>query len=284
MEEFIIITGMSGAGKSKAINALEDIGYFCVDNVPPSLLPSFADLLKRGLPRIAVVTDIRGGELFNDIMQVLDSLSMQRVDYKLLFLDATDEVISRRYKETRRRHPLCEDGKVSITDALKAERERLRGVRARSNYIIDTSLNSVAQLKSRINNIFLSNIGNAMNIQCVSFGFKYGSVADADLIFDVRCLPNPFYENSLRHLTGLDEGVREFVMDSEQTKGFVQRLLSLIDYMVPLYISEGKNELVIAIGCTGGKHRSVVLTEFLYNYLVKSGCRASISHRDVTKS
>lgn len=284
--DFLIVTGMSGAGKSRAANALEDIGYYCVDNMPPSLLPSFAELCRRGqsqLDKIAVVTDIRGGELFNDINQVLDELIEKDIDFRILYLDAKDDVLTRRYKETRRRHPLSDQENLSVAKAVKKERELLKTVYARADYVIDTSLISASQLKQRISNLFLGDSTLGLNIQCMSFGFKYGNASEADLVFDVRCLPNPYYIDKLRPLTGLDKPIKEYVMKSPQTDGFVERLLSLIDYMMPLYCSEGKSQLVIAIGCTGGKHRSVVLTELLYRHLADDGYRVSVNHRDIAK-
>lgn len=285
--ELIIVTGMSGAGKSQAANALEDIGFYCVDNMPPSLMPAFADLINRGQPqlsKIAVVTDVRGGELFHNIDEVLEELSQKGVDYKILFLDSSDEVLIRRYKETRRRHPLCDLENISVIDAVKRERELLKSVRAKADYIVDTSQTSVAQLKQRLTSLFLGDSYQGLSIQCISFGFKYGTVPEADLVFDVRCLPNPYYIDELRPLTGLDDSIRDFVINAPHTKGLVERLISLVDYSVPLYCNEGKSQLVIAIGCTGGKHRSVVIAEVLYSHLAKNGYRVSVNHRDINKT
>lgn len=286
--EFIIVTGMSGAGKSQAAKALEDIGFYCVDNIPPSMLPAFAEFCWRGqsrkLSKVAVVTDVRGGELFQDINSVLDELAGNQMDFKILFLDATDDVLVRRYRETRHKHPLCDLKHISIINAVKQERELLRTVYARADYIIDTSQLSSAQLKQRISSLFLGDATQALTIQCMSFGFKYGGLPEANLVFDVRCLPNPFYLDALRPLTGLDAPVRDYVMKFPQTEGYVERLFSLIDYSVPLYCSEGKSQLLIGIGCTGGKHRSVTLTELLYQHLQEKGYRVSVSHRDIGKA
>lgn len=284
--EFIIVTGLSGAGKSRAMDALEDIGFYCVDNIPPKLISTFYELCrqaKESVGRVAVVTDIRGGDFFDSLFEVLDKMSAEQQEYKILFLDAKDEVLVRRYKETRRKHPLAEYTQWSIERAVKLEREKLKPVRGRSDYIIDTSLISPAQLKERISGLFLEKSSSALTINCVSFGFKYGAPAEADLVFDVRCLPNPYYLEELKFQTGLDEPVREYVMKWEQTKGFVERFLSLIDYMLPLYCNEGKSQLVVAIGCTGGKHRSVALAQLLYNHLLESGQRARVHHRDIQK-
>ena len=284
--EFVVVTGMSGAGKSRAISAMEDIGFYCVDNIPPQLIPTFHQLCcsaKQPFSRVAVVTDIRGGDMFNTLFDSLEQLRNERMDYKILFLDAADFVLSNRFKETRRKHPLADSYMGSLEQAVKLEREVLRPVRERADFIIDTSFLSPAQLKERISSLFLGNASDALMIHCVSFGFKYGVPAESDLVFDVRCLPNPFYVEELKNLTGLDEPVRSYVMRWEQTKGVVQRLISLIDYMLPLYCDEGKSQLMISIGCTGGKHRSVTLAQLLYNHLVEAGRRASVNHRDIRK-
>ena len=284
--EFLIVTGLSGAGKSRAVDALEDIGFYCVDNIPPKLIPTFYDLCAKAgntFSRVAVVTDIRGGDMFSSLFETLDDLRNEDKRYRILFLDANDFVLINRFKETRRKHPLAENNLGSLEQAVKLEREILRPVREKAHYIIDTSFLSPAQLKERISNLFLGDASQALMIHCVSFGFKYGIPTEADLVFDVRCLPNPFYIEELKPLTGLDEPVYSYVMKWEQTKGFVQRLISLIDYMIPLYCDEGKSQLVIAIGCTGGKHRSVALAQLLYDHLLEKGHRTSVNHRDIRK-
>ena len=284
--EFLIVTGLSGAGKSRAVDALEDIGFYCVDNIPPKLIPTFYDLCAKAgntFSRVAVVTDIRGGDMFSSLFETLDDLKNEDKHYRILFLDANDYVLINRFKETRRKHPLAENNLGSLEQADKLEREILRPVREKADYIIDTSFLSPAQLKERISNLFLGDSSQALMVHCVSFGFKYGIPTEADLVFDVRCLPNPFYIEELKHLTGLDEPVYSYVMKWEQTKGVVQRLISLIDYMLPLYCDEGKSQLVIAIGCTGGKHRSVALAQLLYDHLLENGHRTSVNHRDIQK-
>ena len=284
--EFVVVTGMSGAGKYRAISAMEEIGFYFLDNIQPQLIPTFHQLCRSAtqpFSRVAVVTDIRGGDMFNTLFDSLEQLRNERMDYKILFLDAADFVLSNRFKETRRKHPLADSYMGSLEQAVKLEREVLRPVRERADFIIDTSFLSPAQLKERISSLFLGNASDALMIHCVSFGFKYGVPAESDLVFDVRCLPNPFYVEELKNLTGLDEPVRSYVMRWEQTKGVVQRLISLIDYMLPLYCDEGKSQLMISIGCTGGKHRSVTLAQLLYNHLVEAGRRASVNHRDIRK-
>ena len=277
--EFLIITGLSGAGKSRAIDALEDIGFYCVDNIPPKLIIAFYEMsnqAKGSLSRVAVVTDIRGGDMFSSLFETLDQMDNENKEYKILFLDANDYVLMNRFKETRRKHPLVENCLGSLEQAVKLERDVLKPVRERADYIIDTSYLSPAQLKERISSLFLGDSSDALMIHCVSFGFKYGIPAEADLVFDVRCLPNPYYVEELRNLTGLDEPVRSYVMKWEQTQG-------LIDYMLPLYCDEGKSQLVIAIGCTGGHHRSVALAQLLYNHLLEQNMRTSVNHRDIQK-
>ncbi len=284
--EFVIVTGLSGAGKSRAVDALEDIGFYCVDNMPPTLLPKFAELCMQSqnkLSKVAIVMDVRGGELFNDLFDGLDDLKRQCGDYKILFLECDDQVLARRYKETRRQHPLASANDNSVLKAIAAERLLLKPVRARTDYLVDTSHLSTSQLKERITALFMGDSSQAMTIQCMSFGFKYGYPAEADLVMDVRCLPNPFYVDELKHQTGLDQSVRAFVLDRDETRGFQKRLYDLIDYLIPLYCNEGKSQLVIAIGCTGGKHRSVTLTEELAKHIADGGHRVIVNHRDIAK-
>ena len=282
--DFVVVTGMSGSGKSKAVDALEDIGFFCVDNVPPSFIGKFYELcVEEQMNKVAVVTDTRGGGLFHGFEDTLKQLRAAKADFKLLYFECSDEVLIHRYKETRRKHPLADDCEGSVSAAVRREREMLAPLRSSADYIIDTTQTSPAQLKERISNIFLGDSVLGMKIHCMSFGFKYGSPTEADIVLDVRCLPNPFYIDSLRSLTGLDQPIIDYVMEKEETKGFVERLLSLIDYLVPLYSNEGKSSLVIAIGCTGGKHRSVCLSELLCRHLKEKGNVASVNHRDIGK-
>lgn len=285
--ELLIVTGMSGAGKSQAANVLEDIGYYCVDNIPPAIISSFVELSARSgdlLNKMAIVTDIRGGVLFSEIEQVLNSLKNNSVDYKILFLDASDDVLIRRYKENRRRHPMADAENMSLSAAVKKEREMLKKIRFMSDYIIDTSHISIAQLKVQLSNVFCGSVSNVLKIQCKSFGFKYGSDTEADLVIDVRCLPNPFYVEDLKLKTGLDKEVRDYVMASSDSKEFLAKLLSFIDCAVPLYAKEGKSQLVISIGCTGGKHRSVTFAQLLGEHLQNENYNCSITHRDIYKS
>lgn len=280
------MTGLSGAGKSRTVDALEDIGFFCVDNLPPKLISRFAEMSIQSqatLSKVAVVTDMRGGEMFNDFIAELDSLKSLALNCKVLFLDCNDTELMRRYKETRRKHPLVDQANMSIEVAVTTERKLLTLARERADYIIDTSSLSAIQLKERISNIFLDNLSNSMLISCTSFGFKYGAPSEADLVFDVRCLPNPFYVDDLKKKTGLDAEVREYVLSWPQAVELLERLKGLIDFLIPLYLSEGKSQLTIAMGCTGGKHRSVTFAEKLYTHLIESGKKAAVHHRDISK-
>lgn len=284
--ELIIVTGLSGAGKSRTVNALEDIGFFCVDNMPPKLISKFVEIgmqSKGEIERMAVVTDIRGGELFDGLFEELDLLRSKEFEYKLLFLTASDEVLIRRYKETRRKHPLVGTLCNSLEEAVKQERKIMSNARERADYILDTSLMSNAQLKERICKLFLDNIATGMMINCMSFGFKYGDPTYADLVFDVRCLPNPFYVDELKHKTGLNAEVKDYVMQSQDSTILFDKIKDLIDFLLPLYLNEGKSQLTVAFGCTGGKHRSVTFAELLYQYLTDKGNKTSVNHRDINK-
>ncbi len=284
--EFIIVTGLSGAGKSRAVNVLEDIGFYCVDNMPPKLLPKFAELCLQSqdkLSRVALVIDVRGGRQFEGLLDSLDELKRQGGEYKILFLECSDQVLARRYKETRRQHPLAASCGGSVIKAIELERTLLKAARARTDYLIDTSYLSPAQLRERLVGLFLGSEKSGMQVQSMSFGFKYGYPAEADLVLDVRCLPNPFYVDELKHKTGLDQDVRDYVLDKDVTKGFQTRLYSLIDYLLPLYSEEGKSQLVVAIGCTGGKHRSVALAEELARHVADQGIKVAVNHRDIGK-
>lgn len=285
--DFVIVTGMSGAGKSRAVDALEDIGFYCIDNMPPKLISKFAEICLQSdgkISRVAIVTDVRGGELFQGLFEELELLKNQAFSYKLLFLDAADTVLMRRYKETRRRHPLLDVVHGSIENALKSERLLLKPARERADYIIDTTHLSAAQLKERISNIFLDNVITGMLINCTSFGFKYGPATEADLVFDVRCLPNPFYIDELKRQTGLDQPVSDYVMKWPQSIELMDKIVDMVDFLIPYYLDEGKSQLVIAFGCTGGKHRSVTFAEYLYKHLSDKGHKVTVNHRDILKN
>lgn len=284
---FVIVSGLSGAGKSKAVSFLEDIGYYCVDNLPPSLIPKFAELCMAGsgkYDKVAVVTDIRGGQTFDGLFDALAELRTMQCDYKILFVEASTETIIKRYKETRRSHPLAGGG-ASLEEVVALERSALEPVRKLAEYIIDTSALSTAKLRGEIIRLFSTEtVSSTMSVSVISFGFKYGIPIEADLVFDVRFLPNPYYITELRHQTGLDEGVRNFVFGYQQSLDFLSKVEDLIGYLLPHYVEEGKTALVIAIGCTGGHHRSVAITRALTDFIRQKGYNATENHRDMTRA
>ncbi len=282
---FVIITGMSGAGKSQAIKFLEDIGFFCVDNLPPALIPKFAEVCftpTSEIDKVALGIDIRGGKLFGELFNGLAALKQVGYDCEIVFLDASDEVLVKRYKETRRKHPLAMDDRIS--DGIERERKMLVDVKEKADYIIDTSNLLTRELKEQINHIFLENKKfESLMVTTLSFGFKYGIPSDADLVFDVRFIPNPFYLPEMRELTGNSKEVNDYVMQWKESKEFLDKLVDMIEFLIPNYIKEGKNQLVIAIGCTGGKHRSVTLANQLNEKLTNLGHRVILKHRDIDK-
>ena len=283
---FIIITGLSGAGKTQVIHCLEDLDYYCIDNMPPALIPKLAEICYSSngkIDKVAMVIDIRGGDMFNELFNELNTLKASGCNYEVGFLDAKDEALVKRYKETRRMHPLARDGR--LIDGIKKERAILEYVRKKANHIIDTSALSSIQLKDVVTKLFEGtspeHSGIVINIQ--SFGFKYGLPLDADLVFDVRFLPNPYYKDDLKKYTGLDKRVQKYVLKFEQTNEFISKLDDMIKYLLPYYIEEGKSQLVIGVGCTGGKHRSVTIALELYEFLKENGYNTIISHRDIQK-
>ncbi|MCM1363478.1 MAG: RNase adapter RapZ [Faecalibacterium sp.] len=282
--EFVIVTGMSGAGKSCVVDSLEDIGFFCVDNLPSKLIPVFAQLLQSSgeRERVAVVTDVRSGQSFSDFFESLDTLRELQISYKIMFLDAKDDVLVKRYKETRRKHPLVQSNYDSIANAINEERKLLAGARANADYLLETSNLSATQCRVRVLSMFSENKNRQMHIHCMSFGFKHGIPNDADFVYDVRFLPNPFYIPELKQLTGLDNAVNEYVMQSDDAKEYEKKLFDFVDYIIPLCQKEGRSQLIIAIGCTGGHHRSVTFAENLYKHL-NLNYSSSVSHRDILK-
>ena len=284
---FVIVSGLSGAGKSKAVSFLEDIGFYCVDNLPASLIPKFAELCMAGggkYDKVAVVTDIRGGQTFDGLFDALGELRAMQCDYKILFVEASTETIIKRYKETRRSHPLAGGG-ASLEEVVALERSALEPVRKLAEYIIDTSALSTAKLRGEIIRLFSTeSASTTMSVSVISFGFKYGIPIEADLVFDVRFLPNPYYMTELRDQTGLDESVRNFVFGYQQSLDFLSKIEDLIGYLLPHYVEEGKTALVIAIGCTGGQHRSVAITRALADFIRQKGYNATENHRDMTRA
>lgn len=283
--QFIIITGMSGSGKSTAVNVLEDLGYYCIDNIPPELISKFIDLCSTSgrIDKAAFVVDVRGGDFFLALNDAVQSIRALDVKLKILFIESNDAVIARRYKETRRKHPLDELSGGDLSSAIQLEREMLMSAKAMSDYYIDTSNYSTSEFRSRLYSIFEDNDTEHMYLDVRSFGFKYGVFGEGDLVFDVRCLPNPFYIPELKNKTGLDSEVSSYVMQFEESGQVYERMAELIDFMIPLYEKEGKSQLVIGFGCTGGKHRSVTFAEAIAKHLSLGGHKVRVSHRDINK-
>lgn len=283
---FVILTGMSGAGKSTALKMLEDMGYFCVDNLPIPLIEKFSELTKAGsseLQKVAVGVDIRSGQSLDELEQVLTNMKKQGRTFEILFLDANDAVLVKRYKETRRSHPLAAGERVD--KGIEKERVRVEFLRKQADFIIDTSQLLTRELKAELDEIFVQNKDyRNLFITILSFGFKYGIPADSDMVFDVRFLPNPYYVEGLRAKTGNDREVREYVLQYATAHEFLDKLEDMIEFLIPNYIAEGKNQLIISIGCTGGKHRSVTLANELFRRLqTQKGCGLKIEHRDIGK-
>lgn len=288
MDQFhlIIVTGMSGAGKSQAVQALEDMGYFCIDNIPPVLIPKFAELCMKGGERVrhvALIADIRGGEFFDAMSQSLKELKEQGVSYEIVFIEASDQTLVRRYKETRRLHPLAPHSRLS--QGIAEERKRLDSLRKHADFIIDTTNLKPKQLKELLIKKYAINEGRkGMNVTVVSFGFKHGMPIDADIVEDVRFLPNPFYIEEYRNKSGRVPAVRDYVESFPISATFKEKWFDMIDFLLPNYEREGKSQLIIAVGCTGGMHRSVCMAEALYKHLKETGVDVSIEHRDLYKN
>lgn len=282
---FVIVTGMSGAGKSTTLKTLEDMGYFCVDNLPIQLIMHFAEIAyntENDIDNVAIGVDIRSGVYLEQLSECLAALKDSHCDYEVLFLDSNDDVLIKRYKETRRNHPLARNGRVE--DGIKTERARIAFLRKEADYIIDTTSLLTRELKAELDKIFVENVEYSnFIVNVVSFGFKYGIPRDADLVFDVRFLPNPYYDLELRPLTGNDEAIRNFVMQYDEAESFLDKIIDLLEFLIPNYIKEGKNGLVIAIGCTGGKHRSVTLANSVFAELQALPYSVKIDHRDIEK-
>ena len=281
---FIIVTGLSGAGKSEATKSLEDMGYFCADNLPPQLIKKFAEVCRQSegkIDKVALVIDIRGGVFFNDLFKTLDELSKEEFEYEILFLDTSDEVLVKRFKEKRRRHPLSQGSR--LTTGIELERAKLKEIKERADIIIDTSKYSIGDLREEMT----KNYGDGevpkrqLAITVLSFGFKYGIPVDSDLVFDVRFIPNPFYIPELKPQSGNDEPVKDYVLKQQETKTFVSKLDDMLDFLIPSYNKEGKRQLIISIGCTGGRHRSVAITNEIYRILHEKNYNAYVEHRDI---
>ena len=285
---FLIVTGMSGAGKSRAVAVLEDLGYYCVDNLPIPLTPKFAEICLAATEqydKVALVTDVRAGDSFSKLFTSLDSIRSMGCDYRILYLDTATQTLITRYKETRRKHPLMNEG-LSLAEAIDRERDRLEAVRGRADYVVDTTKLTAAGLREHLVRLFAgTDSGQVFQIIVESFGFKHGIPTEADLVFDVRFLPNPYYEISLREHNGTEPAVRDYVFQGGTADALMMHLNSLMDFLIPRYISEGKTSVVVCIGCTGGKHRSVAITEALAAHLRAEGNKnLTVVHRDYQRA
>lgn len=281
--QYTIVTGMSGSGKTKVIRYLEDMGYFCIDNMPPVLIPKFSEMLSSvngNFNNVALVIDIRVGDMINELLVQIDDLKRKGYDCRLLYLNADDETLVKRYKETRRMHPL--DNSQGLLASIQQERDMLSALYNAADYVIDTSRLSAQNLLQKLKEIYASkDARQGLEINVMAFGFKYGMPLDADLVFDVRCFPNPFYIDELKHKTGNDKEVQDYVMSFPTSMKFMEKLEDMMAFMIPLYIEEGKISLSIAIGCTGGKHRSVTMTNKLADYLKSCDYSVNVSYRDI---
>ncbi len=282
---FIIITGISGAGKSMVAKYLEDAGFFCIDNLPPLLMPKISEIFRQSygkMDKIAFVIDIRGGELLNDFFPGLEELKQAGHTYEILFMEASDRVVIKRYKETRRAHPLAQEGR--LMRGIIEERRVLQKIKDKADYVIDTSNLTPRQLKEEITNIIGENKKyTGLIINLISFGFKYSIPIECDLVFDVRFIPNPFYIESMKRLSGKNDAVRNYVLEMKETQDFLTKLADMLDFLIPNYIKEGKSQLVIGIGCTGGRHRSVAIADAVYKILQDKNHRVVVEHRDIEK-
>ncbi len=279
---FVIITGLSGAGKSEAVKCFEDLGWFCVDNLPPALIPKFAELCVQSagkINRVAIVSDIRGGAFFDSLFDALQDVESTGFSCQILYLEASDDALVRRFKETRRRHPLAPQG--SILEGIAAERRRLEGLRGRAHKIIDTSNLSSRQLQAEIGREFGERESDRLTVTFLSFGFKHGVPLDADMVFDVRFLPNPHYVASLQPLTGNNADVREYVLRWTVTQRYLGKVGDLLEFLLPQFVNEGKTHLIVGVGCTGGQHRSVVIANYLGEFVRKRGYSVRVDHRDI---
>ena len=286
MPKIIIVSGMSGAGRTEAMHVFEDLGYFCVDNLPPALIDDLVHMPdfpygEDGERHIAIVCDVRSRSFFHSMTSALKNLREEGMSYSIVFLDAEDDKLISRYKSSRRRHPLCEDG-ATISHGIERERTLLRELRSHADFVIDTTHMLPAELRTLIKDRYAGGVQRTgLSVSVYSFGFKHGAPLDADLVIDVRFLPNPFYDPVMRVMTGLDEKVRDYVLYNSDTETFLKRWTALLDCVMPGYVAEGKQQLAIAVGCTGGQHRSVVLAEATGDYLRSSGYRVSVAHRDL---
>ena len=282
--EFTIVTGLSGAGRSQALKRLEDMGYFCVDNMPPSMLPEFAGICLNNddIKKAAAVVDLRMGEMFDNVYDAIAKLNeMSDVNLRILYLDASDETIVKRFKQTRRRHPMAQDG--NILSGITKERGKLKRINDLSNIIIDTTTYSLKKLGEVMQELFSDESDKGILITVTTFGYKRGIPIDADMVFDMRFIPNPFYVDELRERTGIDKAVKDYVLSFPRARLFIEKINELVCYVAPYYLEQDKRHLIIAVGCTGGMHRSVVIAEELYRIFKEQGMRVTIEHRDIKR-
>ncbi|MCH5321330.1 MAG: RNase adapter RapZ [Eubacterium sp.] len=284
-KELIVLTGVSGAGKSTAMGFLEDVGYYCIDNMPPQLMTTFVSILAKGdeYQRVAIVTDVRSSSVFQNLIESISEIENYGYIVKVIYLDVNDNEALKRYKLTRRKHPFADKFNGSISQAIVYEKEILSSLRGRADHVIDTSDLDANKLRARLTQILLGDDSEVMNIHCMSFGFKHGIPSEADFVIDVRCLPNPYWVEELRPKTGLDKEVKDYVFAFDESKELLKKLIDLLDFLNPLYIKEGKSQIVVAIGCTGGNHRSVAIAEALKEHFSKKWDNVSTNHRDIDR-
>lgn len=284
-KELVVLTGVSGAGKSTAMRFMEDVSYYCIDNMPPQLMGTFVGILAKGeeYPKVAMVTDVRSRHVFQNLIESISEIEKYGYIVKVIYLDINDKEALKRYKLTRRKHPFADKFGGSISQAIAYEKEILSPLRARADHVIDTSDLDPAKLRERLTQILLGDDSEVMNIHCMSFGFKHGIPSEADFVIDVRCLPNPYWMDALRNKTGLDKEVRDYVFSFDESNELLKRLIDMLDFLNPLYIKEGKSQFVVAVGCTGGNHRSVAIAEALKEHFSKKWDNVSVNHRDIER-
>lgn len=284
-KELVVLTGVSGAGKSTAMRFMEDVSYYCIDNMPPQLMGTFVGILAKGeeYPKVAMVTDVRSRHVFQNLIESISEIEEYGYIVKVIYLDINDKEALKRYKLTRRKHPFADKFGGSISQAIAYEKEILSPLRARADHVIDTSDLDPAKLRERLTQILLGDDSEVMNIHCMSFGFKHGIPSEADFVIDVRCLPNPYWVDALRNKTGLDKEVRDYVFSFDESNELLKRLIDMLDFLNPLYIKEGKSQFVVAVGCTGGNHRSVAIAEALKEHFSKKWDNVSVNHRDIER-
>lgn len=284
-KELIVLTGVSGAGKSTAMGFMEDVGYYCIDNMPPELITTFVGLLANAneYNKVAIVTDVRSSHIFEKLIESVSQVEKYGYEVKIIYLDVKEQEALKRYKLTRRKHPFSDKFNGSIQEAIKYEKDILAPLRIRADFVIDTTALDNPKLRSRLSQILLNDERDVMNIHCMSFGFKHGVPSEADFVIDVRCLPNPYWVEGLRAKTGLDQEVKDYVFSFEQSNELLKKLIDFLDFLNPLYIKEGKSQIVFAIGCTGGNHRSVAIAEALKEHFSKKWDNVSVNHRDIDR-